>query len=70
MINNIKSATVIDRVVYVSCKPIGNSMDNFVKLCTSENRQLNEQRFTPSLAVPIDSFPHTDHIELVLLFER
>lgn len=31
---------------------------------------MNGDSFTPKLAVAVDLFPHTEHMELVVLFER
>ena len=63
----VKSACAcpqIRRVVYISCKADNpNTMSNFVQLCSEGNFALKQ-------VVPVDIFPHTHHIELVMLFER
>ncbi|KAK2824348.1 hypothetical protein Q5P01_021523 [Channa striata] len=33
-------------------------------------KKITGEKFTPTLAVPVDMFPHTPHCELVILFER
>lgn len=48
-------------------------MENFVKLGSLKGKgkhRDNTAPFIPKYAVPVDMFPHTDHTELVLLFER
>uniref|UniRef100_A0A671PPX0 tRNA methyltransferase 2 homolog B n=1 Tax=Sinocyclocheilus anshuiensis TaxID=1608454 RepID=A0A671PPX0_9TELE len=58
------SRAAIRRLVYISCKPDGEAMRNFRGLCCSSDYK------TPTMAVPVDLFPHTPHCELVLVFER
>ncbi|KAK7901374.1 hypothetical protein WMY93_018143 [Mugilogobius chulae] len=50
-------------LVYVSCKPEGEAMRNFRELCCAPDHQkkLTGEAFTPTLAVPVDMFPHTPH---------
>ena len=72
VINAIREMPSIRKVVYVSCKPEGYALKNFVHLCmpaNRENRQLGPA-FLPINAVPVDMFPHTTHCELVITFER
>lgn len=48
-------------------------MENFVQLGFMRSATVKKTRtvpFVPKYAVPVDMFPHTDHTELVLLFER
>uniref|UniRef100_A0A672NGI9 Uncharacterized protein n=1 Tax=Sinocyclocheilus grahami TaxID=75366 RepID=A0A672NGI9_SINGR len=58
------SRAAIRRLVYISRKPDGEAMRNFRGLCCSSDYK------TPTIAVPVDLFPHTPHCELVLVFER
>ncbi|XP_068184276.1 tRNA (uracil-5-)-methyltransferase homolog B [Antennarius striatus] len=71
VIRALRHQPAIRRLVYVSCKPEGEAMRNFRELCCAANPQkkLTGEPFSPTLAVPVDMFPHTPHCELVL-FER
>ncbi|XP_019715511.1 tRNA (uracil-5-)-methyltransferase homolog B [Hippocampus comes] len=72
VIRALRSQPAIRRLVYVSCKSEGEAMRNFRELCCAPDpkRKLQGDAFSPSLAVPVDMFPHTEHCELVILFER
>nr|XP_043901222.1 tRNA (uracil(54)-C(5))-methyltransferase homolog-B isoform X1 [Solea senegalensis] len=72
VVRALRNQPGIHRLVYVSCKPDGEAMRNFRELCCAPDLQkkLTGDAFTPTLAVPVDMFPHTPHCELVLLFER
>ncbi|KAL1138625.1 hypothetical protein AAG570_008688 [Ranatra chinensis] len=65
-IRKIKQAS---RLIYISCKADSmSSMQNFHDLCNP--------KFDPSPAYhltrmqPVDMFPHTNHCELIMLFQR
>ena len=45
-------------------------MKNFVSLCRPTSNAFPGDPFLPRAVVPVDLFPHTNHFELVLLFER
>lgn len=49
------------RVIYVTCNPFTAARDAAV---------LSERGFHLKKAFPVDMFPHTDHVETVLLLER
>lgn len=72
VIRALRNQSAIRRLVYVSCKPDGEAMRNFRELCCAPDphKKLTGGAFSPTLAVPVDMFPHTQHCELVLLFER
>nr|XP_061794090.1 tRNA (uracil-5-)-methyltransferase homolog B-like [Nerophis lumbriciformis] len=72
VIQALRNQPAIRRLIYVSCKPDGEAMRNFIELCCSPDpkKKLKGDAFSPSLAVPVDMFPHTVHCELVILFER
>ncbi|XP_020377813.2 tRNA (uracil-5-)-methyltransferase homolog B isoform X2 [Rhincodon typus] len=72
VVRAIRNCEQIRQLVYISCKPEGEAMRNFIELCCPPDQQkkLFGDPFTPRLAVPVDMFPHTSHCELVLLFER
>lgn len=72
VVRALRNQPAIRRLAYVSCKPEGEAMRNFRELCCAPDPQkkLTGEAFSPTLAVPVDMFPHTDHCEVVLLFER
>ncbi|KAM4729935.1 tRNA (uracil-5-)-methyltransferase homolog B [Anableps anableps] len=72
VVRALRRQAAIRRLVFVSCKPDGEAMRNFRELCCApdEEKKLTGHAFSPTLAVPVDMFPHTPHCELVLLFER
>lgn len=72
VVRALRNQPAIRRLIYVSCKPDGEAMRNFRELCCAPDPQkkLTGEAFSPTLAVPVDMFPHTAHFELVLLFER
>ncbi|NXJ11846.1 TRM2 methyltransferase, partial [Odontophorus gujanensis] len=72
VVQAIRSCRAIRRLLYISCKPEGEAMRNFLELCCPPDpgKKLEGEPFAPVLAVPFDMFPHTAHCELVLLLVR
>ncbi|GAB1607772.1 tRNA (uracil(54)-C(5))-methyltransferase homolog-B-like [Argonauta hians] len=70
VIRSIRRCRQIRRLVYVTCRPIGNTIRNFVELCCPPSEKLPGKPFSPVRAVPVDMFPHTVHCELIMVFER
>ncbi|XP_009068142.1 PREDICTED: tRNA (uracil(54)-C(5))-methyltransferase homolog [Acanthisitta chloris] len=72
VVRAIRNCRAIRRLLYISCKPEGEAMRNFIELCCPPDpgKKLREEPFAPMLAIPFDMFPHTVHCELVLLFTR
>ncbi|XP_027288894.1 tRNA (uracil(54)-C(5))-methyltransferase homolog isoform X1 [Cricetulus griseus] len=72
VVQAIRNCGAIRTLVFVSCKPHGESMRNFIELCCPPNsaKKLLGEPFVLRQAVPVDLFPHTPHCELVLLFTR
>uniref|UniRef100_A0A7S2WSB4 Uncharacterized protein n=1 Tax=Mucochytrium quahogii TaxID=96639 RepID=A0A7S2WSB4_9STRA len=70
VIRSLRVAEHIKRVVYISCNPTGSFVQNAVSLCRAEHKQRPGKAFKPVKAVPVDLFPHTEHTELIVLFER
>jgi len=67
LIRLIRENDRIRNLVYVSCQPDGPAMKNFVDLVKKDAKS---EAFSLKKAVPVDMFPHTDHCEMVLLFQR
>uniref|UniRef100_A0A8B9Z8T2 tRNA (uracil(54)-C(5))-methyltransferase n=1 Tax=Buteo japonicus TaxID=224669 RepID=A0A8B9Z8T2_9AVES len=72
VVRAIRNCKPIRRLLYISCKPEGEAMRNFLELCCPPDpgKKLAGEPFAPTLAIPFDMFPHTVHCELVLLFTR
>jgi len=76
----LRAATAVDRIVFVSCNPHGHTLrtDFVVKggSLASNTRVLCAARggsgapFRIRRVVPVDMFPMTPHVEIVVLFER
>ncbi|KAL8180943.1 UNVERIFIED_CONTAM: tRNA (uracil(54)-C(5))-methyltransferase [Gekko kuhli] len=72
VVRAIRNCEAIRRLVYVSCKPEGEAMRNFLEFCCPPDtgKKLKGEAFAPVSAVPVDLFPHTSHCELLLLLAR
>ncbi|KAH0630999.1 hypothetical protein JD844_004460 [Phrynosoma platyrhinos] len=72
VVRALRNCEAIRTLVYVSCKPEGEAMRNFLEFCCPQaaEKKLVGEPFMPLFAVPVDLFPHTTHCELVLLFAR
>jgi tRNA (uracil-5-)-methyltransferase len=70
VVKSILRCPAIERLVYVSCNP--NSMvENAITLCKPPSKNIgNVKPFAPVRVVCVDMFPHTDHCEMIMLFER
>uniref|UniRef100_A0A8D2JPW5 tRNA (uracil(54)-C(5))-methyltransferase n=1 Tax=Sciurus vulgaris TaxID=55149 RepID=A0A8D2JPW5_SCIVU len=72
VVQAIRNCRAIRTLVFVSCKPHGETTRNIIELCCPPNsaKKLLGEPFVLRRAVPVDLFPHTLHCELVLLFTR
>ena len=66
VIDSLRDNERIRRIVYVSCQPQGPAANNMTRLM----RRGDRPAFQLTSAVPVDMFPHTDHCELILQFQR
>lgn len=55
--------------MYISCAPKA-AEKNWIDLARPCSKSLKGEPFILTQAVGVDMFPHTDHKEMVLLFER
>jgi len=68
-ISAIRNARGLNRFVYISCAPKA-AEKNWFDLARPCSKTLKGEPFLLTKAVGVDMFPHTDHKEMVLLFER
>ncbi|XP_062564599.1 tRNA (uracil-5-)-methyltransferase homolog A [Armigeres subalbatus] len=68
-ITQLRNARGLNRLVYVSCSPL-SAVKNWVDLMRPCSKAMRGSPFLLKKAIPVDLFPHTPHVELVLLFER
>lgn len=59
----------IQKLIYVSCNPKA-ALKNFITFGKPPSKTLFGCQFLPVKAIPVDNFPHTNHCELILYFER
>ncbi|KAI9313152.1 S-adenosyl-L-methionine-dependent methyltransferase [Dichotomocladium elegans] len=69
VIQAIRAAPLIKRVVYISCDS-KQALANFESLCRPTSKKFEGSPFRPTRAVSIDLFPHTEHCELMVEFMR
>lgn len=68
-ISMLRKASTLQRLVYMSCFT-RLAMKNFIELGRAPSKTLAGNPFLPVSAILVDMFPHTNHYELVLYFER
>lgn len=69
IISCIRECRQISSVIYASCDPKAASK-NFVDLCRLTSNRYPGIGFELKEVVPVDMFPHTNHFEWLLLFQR
>ncbi|ORX47174.1 S-adenosyl-L-methionine-dependent methyltransferase [Hesseltinella vesiculosa] len=69
VIRAIRESPAIDKVIYISCDA-KQALSNFVSLCRPESNRFSGKPFVPKRTAAVDLFPHTQHCELVIEFER
>jgi len=65
----LRGCLPLRRLIYVSCHAPAFAQ-NAVALCRPSSKTFPGPPFVPRLAHPVDLFPHTEHVELVVLLER
>lgn len=53
----------------MSCSP-DKAMKNWFDLARPCSKTMHGMPFLPKMAIAVDMFPHTHHVELIILFER
>lgn len=69
MLKALRTCKGLDRLVYVSCNA-QTQMQDMKALCYEVKGKRRGPLFKPIKAVGADLFPHTSHIESIILFER
>ena len=59
----------LTHLLYVSCSP-GSLANDAEVLCRPESKSTRGMPFHPVQGVGVDMFPHTEHLEMVMLFTR
>ena len=59
----------VQSFVYISCDA-NAAMKNFVAFGRPTSRAFPGDPFIPRRAIPVDLFPHANHFELIILFDR
>lgn len=65
----LRNAKGMNRLIYVSCAPKLVSK-NWLDLTRPCSKTMKGEPFILKKATAVDLFPHTPHMELVLVFER
>ncbi|KAM7045832.1 tRNA (uracil-5-)-methyltransferase homolog B isoform 3-T3 [Molossus nigricans] len=63
VVQAIRNCRAIRTLVFISCKPLGETTRNIIELCCPPNstKKLLGKPFVLRQAVPVDLFPHTPH---------
>lgn len=69
VIQSLRRCSFLTKLVYVSCNAKA-AVSNWVDLCRPTSKKFEGAPFHMVKAQPVDLFPHTNHCELVVLFER
>ncbi|XP_055691986.1 tRNA (uracil-5-)-methyltransferase homolog A [Lutzomyia longipalpis] len=68
-LTQLRNARKLNRLIYVSCKPKFVTR-NWLDLMRPCSKTMKGAPFKLKKALAVDMFPHTPHMELILLFER
>ncbi|KAI9021515.1 S-adenosyl-L-methionine-dependent methyltransferase [Phycomyces nitens] len=69
VIRAVRESSKINKVIFISCDA-KQAMTNFIALCRPRSNRFKGAPFKPTKAISIDLFPHSDHSELMIEFER
>lgn len=65
----LRTCKGLDRLIYVSCNPFSQIKD-MQYLCYEADKKRKGPPFKPLKCKGADLFPHTNHVESIILFER
>eukprot|EP00347_Sterkiella_histriomuscorum_P007969 403346871 len=65
----LRTCKGLDRLVYVSCNP-QTQMRDMQALCYEPTKKRKAPAFQPLKCIGADLFPHTNHVESIILMER
>lgn len=65
----LRACERLDHLIYVSCNPT-TWLTDAERLCRPTSNKYMGAPFVPMEAFPVDLFPHTNHCELVVVFQR
>lgn len=65
----LRTCKGLDRLVYVSCNP-QSQMKDLKYLCYETSKKRRAPAFKPLKCIGADLFPHTNHVESIVLLER
>jgi hypothetical protein len=66
----LRAAPEVERIVYISCNHTAWVEQARALCCAKDGGRAPGEPFRPVVANGVDLFPHTSHVELVVLFER
>ncbi|TGZ71625.1 hypothetical protein CRM22_002536 [Opisthorchis felineus] len=69
VIQTLRRCTRLERIVYVSCN-LEAAMQDFIDFARPTSNRFQGAPFIPTLARPVDLFPQTRHVEVVILLQR
>ena len=69
VIRALRMCRPLTHLIYVSCSP-GSLANDAEVLCRPESKTTRGMPFHPVQGVGVDMFPHTEHLEMVMLFTR
>lgn len=67
--NTVRNSKKLDRFIYIACSP-KSALQNWIDFGRNLSKTLWGEPFILREAAGVDMFPHTEHIEMILLFER
>lgn len=65
----VRNAFDLNRFIYIACSPKA-ALDNWIDFGRNVSKTLRGDPFILKEAAGVDMFPHTEHSEMILLFER
>lgn len=65
----VRNAFDLNRFIYIACSPKA-ALNNWIDFGRNLSKSLRGEPFILKEAAGVDMFPHTEHSEMILLFER